>query len=479
MPGGNPEAIEDGVHGILVPFGDQQALAVGILTLAGDGKLRERMAAKARQRFLDEFTVDKMVAGTAAWLMDCARKYARNALDSGNPPMRLLFCCHDFRRANLRLMPWRYIHEVARGLVRRGHQVSLVSVESPGASGTDSLDGITVLRLDKKELFSGRSFKELAGTAEVIVWSASPLTALYYSKLKQLERPLLLLYTGPFYTVREIVRAQRSRVPFRQLATHYQHALAPLRLTACLIKARFVKAAVVLSRKNARILGIHGCRDDKVTVIPPGYDGRRRGDLLDRSPAEARERLSLPKGVRILTYLGSLYQMRGVKVLLDAFAEASRRIPDLLLLMLARTEDRTEIDALANRAAKLWITDRTLIIPGFLEKDQVFNYLAASDAVALPFILVPSDMPLGALEAMALGKPVITTEVDGMPEMVAQRGLVVPPGDAPALAQAMCTLSRDKQLYDLLKGSCATYMSHYPTWEEITGKFDAIIQHFA
>jgi phosphatidyl-myo-inositol dimannoside synthase len=390
--------------------------------------------------------------------------------------MKLLFCCHDFRSENLRLMPWRYIHEVARGLVRRGHQVSLVSVESPGASGTESIDGISVCSTDKKGLFSGRTFKELVATAEIIVWSASPLTAFYYGKLKHLDRPLLLLLTGPCYTVREIVQAQRSQVPFRQLATHYRNALAPLRLTACLIRARFVKAAVVLSRKNAGILRKNGCRGDKVTVISPGYDGRRRSDSQGVSPAEARERLSLPKGMRILTYLGSLYQVRGVNVLLEAFSEASRQIPDLLLLILARTGNRVEIDALANRAAKIGIADRTLIIPGYLEKDQVYNYLSASDVVVLPFILVPSDMPLGALEAMALEKPVITTEIDGMPEMVAQRGLVVPPGDAPALAQAICTLSQDEQLYDKLKESCASYMSSYPDWEEVADRFNAIIQ---
>jgi glycosyltransferase involved in cell wall biosynthesis len=77
--GGNPEAIQNEVHGLLVPFGDPQALAAGILTLAGDPKLRERLATKARQRFLDEFTADKMVAQTAAWLMNCAQKHARLA----------------------------------------------------------------------------------------------------------------------------------------------------------------------------------------------------------------------------------------------------------------------------------------------------------------------------------------------------------------------------------------------------------------
>lgn len=66
------------MHGLLVPFADPRALAAGVLTLTGDRKLRERLAAKAHQRFLEEFTADKMVAKTAAWLMDCARKYSKN-----------------------------------------------------------------------------------------------------------------------------------------------------------------------------------------------------------------------------------------------------------------------------------------------------------------------------------------------------------------------------------------------------------------
>jgi phosphatidyl-myo-inositol dimannoside synthase len=393
--------------------------------------------------------------------------------------MKLLFCCHDFRSANLRLMPWRYIHEVGRGLINRGRQVSVISLVHPGDSGTDNIDGITVCKIDKKELFFSDAFRKLAGAAEVIVWSASPLTVFYYGKLKRLGRPLLLMFTGPFYAMREIMRAQRSGVPFRQLATHFKQALAPLHWTASLLKARFVKGAVVLSERNARILKKSGCPDKKLTVIIPGFDGKRLKDFKDKSQVAAREHLSLPQGAKILTYLGSLYQIRGVNVLLDAFAEASGRTPNLVLLILARTENRKEVEALAGRAAELGITDRTIIISGVLEKERVYDYLYGSDVVVLPFILVPSDMPLGALEAMALGKPVITTEIDGMPEMIGQRGLVVPRGNAPALAQAMCILNEDEQLYSTLVENCVRYMSSYPTWEEITERFNATILPYA
>lgn len=74
--GGNPEAIQDGVHGILVPFADAKALAEGILTLAESDKPREQMRANARQRFLDQFTAETMVSKTARWLSASLQKHA-------------------------------------------------------------------------------------------------------------------------------------------------------------------------------------------------------------------------------------------------------------------------------------------------------------------------------------------------------------------------------------------------------------------
>ncbi len=73
--GGNPEAIKNGTEGILVPAADPRVLAVGILTLVDNYQKSEQMALLAQQRFLAEFTSEKMVRKTAEWLMLCASKY--------------------------------------------------------------------------------------------------------------------------------------------------------------------------------------------------------------------------------------------------------------------------------------------------------------------------------------------------------------------------------------------------------------------
>lgn len=77
--GGNPEAIDSGKEGVLVPAADSQALAGAILSLVDDRPKRERMAVKARQRFLAEFTSERMVEQTASWLMTCLSKHRKKA----------------------------------------------------------------------------------------------------------------------------------------------------------------------------------------------------------------------------------------------------------------------------------------------------------------------------------------------------------------------------------------------------------------
>ncbi len=54
--------------------------------------------------------------------------------------------------------------------------------------------------------------------------------------------------------------------------------------------------------------------------------------------------------------------------------------------------------------------------------------LSECQVVALSFLLVPSEMPLAVLDVMSLGKPIIGTYLDGIPEMIGDRGIVVKAG---------------------------------------------------
>ena len=105
---------------------------------------------------------------------------------------------------------------------------------------------------------------------------------------------------------------------------------------------------------------------------------------------------------------------------------------------------------------------------GWLSREDVWANMQACDAVVLPFVIVESDVPIAILEALARGRPVIASPVDGIPELVDGRGLIVDPLDADALALAMVRLSQDGALLRRLGSAAREFMATYPTWDEIS-----------
>ena len=77
---------------------------------------------------------------------------------------------------------------------------------------------------------------------------------------------------------------------------------------------------------------------------------------------------------------------------------------------------------------------------------NVPDWLALADIVVLPSLY--EGLPLAAIEALAAGRPMVATAVDGTPEVIVdgQTGLLVPAGDVSALAGALTTALRDPSL---------------------------------
>jgi glycosyltransferase involved in cell wall biosynthesis len=117
------------------------------------------------------------------------------------------------------------------------------------------------------------------------------------------------------------------------------------------------------------------------------------------------------------------------------------------------------------------------MVSGYLSQKQLVGYVAASDIVALPFILVPSDAPLSLLEAHALGKPVVTTNVACLPELAGQGiGYLAQPANpvslADALAQAAETLPTQRDKMQMPKPPIRR-------WQEVGHEWEHFIQQWS
>lgn len=138
----------------------------------------------------------------------------------------------------------------------------------------------------------------------------------------------------------------------------------------------------------------------------------------------------------VVGVVGRLRWEKGQSVLLEAIAVALRRVPSLQLLVVGDGPDRQELQIQAER---LNITDNVRWL-GQQNANEVFRLYSIMDVVVVPSIF--EGFGLVAAEAMAAGRPVVGSEVDGLAEVIAnhETGMLVPPQNADALSEALVSL---------------------------------------
>ena len=182
-------------------------------------------------------------------------------------------------------------------------------------------------------------------------------------------------------------------------------------------------------------LGI-GLAPDRITTVPNGIVPRGPGP----GRARARQALGLDPDQLVVMNVGRLLQQKGQCWLVEAMPELAARFPDLAVVIVGEGYLRGQ---LTERAAELGVGEH-LRLPGHRADARML--LDAADVFVLPSR--QEGMPLAAIEAMDTGLPVIATDVVGTAEVVADRetGVLVPPGDVPALGTALVELLADPEL---------------------------------
>jgi glycosyltransferase involved in cell wall biosynthesis len=199
---------------------------------------------------------------------------------------------------------------------------------------------------------------------------------------------------------------------------------------------------VAVSQANVRKIESEGRSGPPVTLIYNGVD-------LDRYDHQEpcctlREEYGLPENGPIVGVVARLEPEKGHPTLLEAWPTVLAAQPEATLLVIGEGSRREE---LAAQAASLGLGSR-VVFTG--RRDDVPAVTAALDVAVLPSYREAQGLSI--LEAMALSRPVVATNVGGIPEMIEDgvTGLLVPPHDAPALGAAILRLLDDHPLADML-----------------------------
>lgn len=179
-------------------------------------------------------------------------------------------------------------------------------------------------------------------------------------------------------------------------------------------------------------------RPDKVLVIRNGR--HLDGFFPDPSRRQAlRREMGIGAEDPVVGVFGRLEEQKGHRYLIEALPRVLEKIPALHVVFAGDGSLRAELE-ISVRARGL---DRSVHFLGY--RQDWMNWMDATDIVALPSLY--EGMPLVPIEAGAMGKPVLATAVDGTCEVVVngQTGVLVPPAQPEALADALVTLLQDPE----------------------------------
>jgi len=271
------------------------------------------------------------------------------------------------------------------------------------------------------------------------------------------ERQIALVHTTELYSnIFGLPGAALAGVPVRIGNRRGMNNDQPRGLVG-LQRAAYSCAHVVIANSRAAAVRLMEERvpAHKITVIPNGLD-------LDRFPPR-----SVKRPPRRVAMVANLRPGKGHDTLIDAAFEVLRRQPDATFDIIG---DGSERDRLVDRADQRRVRHAFTFLG---QREDVPALLAEADIFALPSR--SEALPNAILEAMAAGLPVVASDVGGIPELIAHErtGLLVPPGDAAALAGALLRMMNETGLAGRLGQAARVAAETHYSFDRMVTAFDA------
>lgn len=171
-----------------------------------------------------------------------------------------------------------------------------------------------------------------------------------------------------------------------------------------------------------------GVREERITVVERGRDAARLGEPSPERRRESRSDLGLSPSDEVVVHVGRQVFQKGQKTLLQALDHLRHRSRLKVLIVGAPGPASHELQRLCK---ELQLDSRVRFLG---HRPDVPNILAAADVFAFPSLL--EGMPGAVLEAMALGLPIVASDIAPVREVVEadKNAILVPPGSASALA---------------------------------------------
>ena len=215
-----------------------------------------------------------------------------------------------------------------------------------------------------------------------------------------------------------------------------------------LLYARLIDRLVIVSesvkREYEKFISAGIISDDRIVTIHSCIEQERFWPSR-ANKASAREALGLPKEAPVVAIIARLAEEKGHRFLLQALASLRHEFANIIAVIAGEGNQEA---FLKSYAAELGIAQNVRFL-GF--REDVDRILAAADVAVLPSVACDASSA-SIKEAMAMQRPVVATHIGGAAEIIenGKDGIIVPPGDPVALADAISRLLRNPSMCEAI-----------------------------
>lgn len=350
-----------------------------------------------------------------------------------------------------------HVYFISAELAQLGHQVTIITTKSPQH---ERLSELSLPDIDIRRVPQGIS----------IYNSSLPLRI--FKCLNPKEYDVIHAHT-PLPSIAELaaLRNARAKSPF---VLTYHNDITKGGFAGAIISAaynysigafalRHADAIIATTRSYAESSPRLKNHLHKVRVVPSGVNIERFHPGLNQD--KIRQRYGLNQSDKVILFAGALEPYKGCDYLVLSLSLIIENLPHARLIIIGKGALKEKLKKMAR---ELDISDK-VIFAGYVPEEDLPYYYAACDIFVLPSVSPLEGFGVVQLEAMASGKPVVTTTIPGPSEADAEEvaTIHVPPRDKEALADAISKLLTDEGLARKMGENGRKLVEAKYTWSKI------------
>jgi glycosyltransferase involved in cell wall biosynthesis len=356
----------------------------------------------------------------------------------------------------------RHVYYLSKALAKIGIEVTVITLEFPGAPWSETIDNVNVERV-RVEIgnpnflswvflfnhFMEKRFALLKRSIDII-HGHDWLVALASIATKHFtNKPLVFTYHS----------TERGRVG--TLSTSDSFTIDSIEWWC-----GYEASKIIVTSKSMlnEITNTFKIPNDKISIIPNGIDISEFN--IQVNPFEIKRNIGIGEDKKLVLFVGRITSQKGVTYLIQAVPKILSSHPDARFVIVG---DGWELGTIKNMIYSMGLGEYVKTL-GFLPDHTVKSLMKAADVMVVPSIYEPFGIV--ALEAMASGTPLVASDVGGLSELVehGKTGLKIYPANPDSIAWGINTILSNPQWARTMAQNALAIVKEKYSWEAIAAK---------